>query len=166
MLESPLAAWTPHSHKRKREPSLSLPFRVPHSLRLSAKGAGSNFSPPQLDPLLLAFCQTTQTALGRHPEERSDEGSPSCPALHAKPFPSVHRATHRPPNPRPTFVRCTKTVPSPACTLFNPALISRPSDVPEVPINRRKNARSIDELFPRRITHRVQPGILLKPRQI
>ena len=32
-------------------------------------------------PLLLAFHSHQPTAVGRHPEERSDEGSPSCPAL-------------------------------------------------------------------------------------
>jgi hypothetical protein len=35
------------------------------------------------DPLLLASNLNIQTAFGRHPEERSDEGSPSCPRPNA-----------------------------------------------------------------------------------
>jgi hypothetical protein len=37
------------------------------------------------DPLLLALPHYRPTAVGRHPEERSDEGSPSCPDHRAQP---------------------------------------------------------------------------------
>ena len=69
--------------------------RLSACLHPTLSGLCLTTGPPPTAPLLLAAEPLHATVLARHPEARSDEGSPSCPGANR------HRATapsHAPPH--------------------------------------------------------------------